>query len=103
MVRTQPRNSLGKYLLWDMNIQCDHTIEARRPDIVIIDKVEKSTINIDVAIPRDKRIDGREKEKIEKYQDIKQEIQRLWSLQKSVCGTCYCRSPWKCDTQFQEI
>ena len=33
-------------LLWDMNIQCDHTIEVRRPDIVIIDKVEKSTIII---------------------------------------------------------
>ena len=39
-----------------MNIQCDHTIEARRPDVVIIDKVEKSAIIIDVAILGDKRI-----------------------------------------------
>ena len=69
-------------LLWDMNIQCDHTIEARRPDIVIIDKVEKSAIIVDVAIPGDKRIYDKEKEKIEKYQDIKREIQRLWSLRK---------------------
>ena len=44
-------------LLWDMNIQCDHTIEARRPAIVIINKVEKSAVTIDVAIPGDKRID----------------------------------------------
>ena len=65
-----------------MNIQCDHKIEARRPDIVIINKVEKSAIIIDVAIPGDKRIDEKEKEKIEKFQNIKREIQRLLSLGK---------------------
>ena len=57
-----------------MNIQCDHTIEARRPDIVIIDRVEKSAIPIDAAIAGDKRINEKGKEKIEKYQDIKREI-----------------------------
>ena len=65
-----------------MNIQCDHTIEARRPDIVIIDKVEKLAIIVDVAIPGDKRIYDKETEKIENYQDIKRESQRLWSLRK---------------------
>ena len=25
-------------LLWDVNIQCDHVIEARRPDIVVVNK-----------------------------------------------------------------
>ena len=29
-------------LLWDMNIQCDHVIEARRSNVAIIDNVEKS-------------------------------------------------------------
>ena len=28
-------------LLWDMNIQCDNMIEARRLDIVVIDKKER--------------------------------------------------------------
>ena len=32
----------GVKVLWDMNIQCDNVIEARRPDIVIIDKKEKA-------------------------------------------------------------
>ena len=50
------------------------------PDIVIIDKVKKSAIIVDVAIPGDKRIYDKEKEKIDKYQDIKREIQMLWSL-----------------------
>ena len=48
----------------------------RRPDIVIVDKIEKA-IMIDVAIPGDKRIIDKEKEKIEKYQNLKREIQRL--------------------------
>ena len=25
-------------LLWDINIQCDHVIETRRPDIVVVNK-----------------------------------------------------------------
>ena len=25
-------------ILWDMTIQCDHVIEARRPDIVVVEK-----------------------------------------------------------------
>lgn len=60
---SQKQKNTTHMLLWDMNIQCDHTIEARRPDIVIIDKVEKSAIIIDVAIPGDKRINEKEKEK----------------------------------------
>ena len=85
MIRTQSRNTLrnkSNKLLWDMDIQCDRIIEARRPNIHIIDKVEKPTININVAIHRDKRINEKEKETIEKYQDIKREIQRFWSLRK---------------------
>ena len=54
----------------------------RRPDIVIVDKIEKKAIMIDVAIPGDKRIIDKEKEKIEKYQNLKREIQRLWNLKE---------------------
>ena len=39
-----------------MNIQCDIVIEERKPDIVIANKMEKTAIIIDVAIPGDKRI-----------------------------------------------
>ena len=69
-------------LLWGMNIQFDHTIEAKRPDIVIIDKVEKSAIIIGVDILGEKRIDEKEKVKLEKYQDIKREIQRFRVFEK---------------------
>ena len=69
-------------LLWDINIQCDNVIEARRPDIVVIDKKEKSCIIVDIAVPADGRVHEKEREKVEKYQDLRREIGRLWQLRK---------------------
>ena len=34
-------------ILWDVTIQTDHVIEARRPDMVIINKTEKECKIID--------------------------------------------------------
>ena len=65
-----------------MNIQCDNVIVERRPDIAIVNKMEKSVVIIDVAVPGDKRIIDKEKEKIEKYQNLKRKILRLWNLKK---------------------
>ena len=67
-------------LLWDVNIQCDHVIEARRPDIVIVNKQERKCTIIDIAIPADKRIGEKENEKVEKYQDLKREIATMWNM-----------------------
>ena len=47
-------------ILWDFTIQCDHMIEARRPDIVVVDKVKKETIIIDVTIPGDTKVSDKE-------------------------------------------
>ena len=38
-------------ILWYYVIQCDKEMEARRPDIVIIDKVQNEAKTIDVAMP----------------------------------------------------
>ena len=65
-----------------MNILCDKIIVKRRPDIAIVNKMEKTAIIIDVAIPEDKRIIDKEKDEIEKYQNLKREIQQLWNLKK---------------------
>ena len=34
-------------ILWDMNIQCDHVIEVRRPDIVVVEKKNNKAIIVD--------------------------------------------------------
>ena len=43
-------------LIWDINIQCNDFIEARRLDLILVDKKAKSCVIIDVAIPGDCRI-----------------------------------------------
>ena len=67
-------------LLWDFNIQTDHEITARRPDILIVKKKEATATIIDISVPGDTRIKDTEHEKILKYQDLKREIKSLWNL-----------------------
>ena len=67
-------------VLRDINVHCDNVIEARRPDIILIDKKERKRITIDIAIPADVRVGEKEREKMETYQDLKREIGRLWKL-----------------------
>ena len=67
-------------VLWDINIQRDNLIEARQPDVTVIDKKEQKGIIIDIAVTADARVEEKEKEKVEKYQDLKKEIRRLWKL-----------------------
>ena len=59
----------------DINIQSDNLIEARRPDLIVIDKKEQKGIINDITVPADVTV--QEKEKVEKYQDLKKEIRRL--------------------------
>ena len=52
-------------MLWDFSIRTDHDIEARRPDLLIIDKKAKNCQSLDVAILDDGRVGAREGEKVE--------------------------------------
>ena len=69
-------------VLWHINVQCDNVIEARRPDIFAIYKKERKGIIIDITVPTDARVVEKEKEKVEKYQDLRREIGRLWKLKR---------------------
>ena len=60
-------------ILWDVMIQCDWEIEAREPDIVVVNKNGKSCAIIDIAIPKDIRVS----ENVERYQELRREIKRL--------------------------
>ena len=40
-------------ILWNVVIQCDKEIKARKPDIVVVNKNEKSCSIIEIAIPGD--------------------------------------------------
>ena len=64
----------------DFIILTDHVIEGRRPDLVIVDKKKRTFKIIDFAVPGDSRIEEKEKDKIEKYQDLRRELQKIWSV-----------------------
>ena len=66
-------------VLWDINVQCDNVIEARRPDIIVIDKKERKGIIIDIAVPADVRV-GKKKGKKWKCTRTWREIGRLCKL-----------------------
>ena len=51
---------------------------------MIVVKVKKETMIIDVAVPGDTRACDKEKEKIEKYSLLKDEIARLCQMKKVV-------------------
>ena len=43
-------------LLWGFDVQTDHLISARRPDLIIINKKKRTCKIVDFAVPADYRI-----------------------------------------------
>ena len=68
----------------DFSIPTDHVIEARRPDLAVVDKKRRTCKMIDFAIPGNSRIEEKEKEKIEKYQDLRRELQKIWNVKVKI-------------------
>ena len=69
-------------VLWDFDVQMDHLISARRPDLKIINNKKKKRICkiVDFAVPADHRLKLKEHEKKDKYFDLARES-------KKNCGT----------------
>ena len=71
-------------------ITCDHVIEARRSDCVVVNRQERTCAIVDIALPGDiKGIDEKENEKVEKYQELKREIAR--TVDGGTYENCACR------------
>ena len=70
--------------MWDFSIQTHHVIEALRPDLVVVEKKERSCKIIDFAVPEDSRIEENKKDKIEKYQDLGRELQKIWNVKVKI-------------------
>ena len=71
-------------LLWDLNIQTDHLIPARRPDLIIINKKKRICKIVDFAVPADHKINLKESEKKDKYPDLAREIKKLWNMKVTI-------------------
>ena len=71
-------------LLWDFNIQTDHLILSRRPDLIIMNKKKRTCKIVDFAVPADPRIKPKECEKKDKYLDLARELKKLWNMQVTI-------------------
>ena len=69
-------------IYWDRTIHTDKTIPCNRPDITVIDKKEKHTYLIDIAIPNDKNVVEKEEEKRKKYKPLAMEVKEQWQQEK---------------------
>ena len=70
--------------MWDFSIQTDHIIKAQGPDLLIVDKKERSCKIIDFAVPGDCRIEEKGKDEIEKYQYLGRELQKIWTVKVKI-------------------
>ena len=71
-------------LLWDFEIQTDHLISARRPDLIIINKNKRICKIFDLAVPADPRINLKECEKKDKYLDLARELKKLRKMKVTI-------------------
>ena len=71
-------------LLWDFDIQTDHLISARRPDLIIKKETKKICKIVDFAVLADHRIKLKECEKRDKYLDLARELKKLWNMKMTI-------------------
>ncbi|KAF7663723.1 hypothetical protein LDENG_00203700, partial [Lucifuga dentata] len=76
-------NSRAK-VLWDFKFQTDKQLLANQPDMVVVDKEQKRAVVIDMAVPADSNIRKKEHQKIQKYQGLKEELERTWKVKSKV-------------------
>ena len=71
-------------LLCDFDIQMDHVISARRPDLIVIHNKKRTCKIVDFAVPADHRIKLKEREKKNKYLDLAREFKKLWKMKVTI-------------------
>ena len=78
-------------ILWDFEIQKDHLILARQPDLVIVHKKKRACWIVDFAVPADhSRVKLMEGKKRDKYLDLVQELKKLWNMKLMVIPFVIC-------------
>ena len=71
--------------MWDIYVQCDNVIEARRLDKIAIDKRERKEIIMDIAVPAEERL-GEKGGKIPGFEE------RDWKIGETQNGRSRTRS-----------
>ena len=86
---TQNSSWRMRKILWDIEIQTDRPILARRSDLMIVNKKKKKIKNktyqiVDFTILADHRVKIKGKKERVKYLDIARELKKLWNTKVTV-------------------
>ena len=71
-------------LLLDFDIQTDHLISTRRPNLIIINQIKKIGKIVDFAVPADHRIKLKKCKKKVKYLDLARVLKKLWNMKITI-------------------
>uniref|UniRef100_H3A7M9 Uncharacterized protein n=1 Tax=Latimeria chalumnae TaxID=7897 RepID=H3A7M9_LATCH len=63
-------------ILWDFTLRLDRLVEARKPDILLIQKASEKVTIIGIACPWDETLAEKEEENISKYQPLRMELEK---------------------------
>ena len=69
-------------VLWNFQIITDHQINHNKPDIVLVNKVQKTAQIIDIAVPVDINVVAKTFEKLKNYANLAIEIKDFWNLNR---------------------
>ena len=69
-------------ILWNFWIQNDHVVIKNKPDIIVVDNINKTANMIEIAVLNDYSICNERLQKIQAYANLSGEIKTLWNLNK---------------------
>ena len=82
-MRILHRKMLACALQWitlDFTIQKTSYIQARRPNLVVIDRKKGQCFIIDIAVPGVVGVGEKERKNTDKYQDLRREVAKRWNI-----------------------
>ena len=69
-------------ILWNFSIQTDHEMINNKPDIIVVDKINKTSNLIEVSIPNDYNICNKRLQKIRACTNLSGENKAVWNFNK---------------------
>ena len=103
--KIRPREGDAKSL-WDFEIQTDHLILVRRPELVLSQKNKRIYHLIDFAVRADHRMKIKGNEKINEYLDLAKRTEKTVEHHcdgDTNCGLCAWNSPKRLGKRLEEL
>ena len=69
---------------WRLQNLKGFVLEVQRPNFIVVDKKKKTSKIIDFLVSGDSRFEENEKEKIEKYLDLRRELKKIWNVRLKI-------------------